>query len=290
MQAHGSTSIDALVDEAFWRASFPALSIGRADPGESAPADSRFATAPDRLTREGYFQGRDEVLGHHAPRLADAVERCVSMGIPPAFVFLFDEAWECFGRLRPLARALLGDGYLWLPDFWAWHVSAARDESGWRPHRDRGRSALRADGAPISLTLWIPLTDATPDTSCIYAVPADRDPTYATPDEDHWQIDLPNIRALPALPGEFLCWNQALLHWGSRASPCSPRPRMSMALECQRGDAPPFNTPLLSPRASLSFTQRLTLVVKQVLQYRHMVAVPLDLDALAKRLARRPGD
>ena len=51
---------------------------------------------------------------------------------------------------------------------------------------------------PVSLTVWAPLDDATPLTSCMYLLPINRDPVYNTENEGKWQIELTAIRALPA--------------------------------------------------------------------------------------------
>jgi hypothetical protein len=67
-----------------------------------------------------------------------------------------------------------------------------------------------------------------------------------TPNEREWRFDVASIRALPGTPGDF-CWNQAVLHWGSKSSRFAPHPRLSMALEFQRGDVTPFNKPLVPP-------------------------------------------
>ena len=76
-------------------------------------------------------------------------------------------------------------------------------EAGWPPHRDKGRQALAADGTPTSLTVWIPLTEATPENGCLYILPTHRDPVYGTDNENKFQGDLPQIRAVPSKPGDF---------------------------------------------------------------------------------------
>ena len=102
---------------------------------------------------------------------------------------------------------------------------------------------------------------------CMYIVPASQDPTYATADEVKWRFDCASIRALPASPGDFLIWNQAVLHWGGKSSPRAAESRVSMAFEFQRADVPPINVPLIEPTRVLTFEMRLQLVCKQILQY-----------------------
>ena len=287
----GATLAQDISQEGFWRTHFPGLSL----PGDNRRRDTakaRYAKAdPEvqawvgaRMREEGYFQHSNETFGELAPKLADAVRTCMALDIPPAFIFLFDEAWSCFQSLHPMLKGFLGEEYRMLPDFWAWHVDPQAGQAGWRPHRDKGRMSLAPDGAPVSLTVWAPLSDATPLTSCMYLLPANRDPVYGTPNEANWQISATAIRALPGKPGDLFCWNQAVLHWGSESSRFAPHPRISMALEFQRGDIKAFNTPLLAPFEALDFAQRLKLVGKQILQYRHMYPLAARFETLAQRL------
>ncbi|HYD45673.1 MAG TPA: phytanoyl-CoA dioxygenase family protein, partial [Phenylobacterium sp.] len=233
---------------------------------------------------EGYFQETDPALAGIAAALSAAIERLRERGLPPVFIFLFDEAWLAFFRQHAMLSTFLGADYQVLPDFWAWRIDPAAGQAGWRPHRDKGRNALGPDAAPLSLTMWIPLTPATPQNGCMYILPANRDPVYNTADEKNWRIDYPSIRALPAAPGQYLCWNQAVLHWGAQSSPFAEAPRMSMALEFQRSDIEPFNRPLLGSLPNLAFESRLKLIAKQILQYRHMYPLPAPLQALAQQL------
>lgn len=285
-------SIDNRAEEvyspAFWQAHFPRLSITGhlaswdRDTGRLASDTRRLYT--ERMLEEGYFQDRSETFAKYAPLLAEAVYTCKHLDIPPAFIFLFDETWKCFYSLTPMLTHFLGENYRVLPDFWTWHVDPAQGEAGWRPHRDKGRMALGPGGVPLSLTIWAPLTEAHPQNGCMYILPANRDPVYNTEREKEWKVDLPLIRALPGQPGDFFCWNQAVLHWGSATSRFAKHPRLSMALEFQRGDIEPFNRPLIPPFSNLTFEDRLKLVGKQILQYKHMYPLAARFEHLARRL------
>lgn len=283
-----SALADDMLRPAFWRERFPGLTLP--EPGRASPPLANAAGEADegvvaaRLVEEGYFQDRNPTFARLAPQLGEAVKACVAMDIPPAFIFLFDEAWECFASLDPMLKRFLGPDYRVLPDFWTWHVDGAAGQAGWTPHRDKGRMSLAPNGAPLSLTVWAPLSDATPLTSCMYILPANRDPVYGTENEAKWQINAASIRALPGQPGDYFCWNQAVLHWGSEASRFAPHPRISMALEFQRGDARAFNQPLIPPLVSLDLPSRLKLVGKQILQYRHMYPLAARFETLAQHL------
>lgn len=247
------------------------------------PGNDLIGRLDGQLKEEGYFQ-----LSHDwkldLPLMAGTIRRFSADGISPVFAFLFDEFWAPFHALDALLGGVLGR-YAMLPDFWAWNVDPQKGESGWAPHRDQGRVSLAPDGAPLSLTCWIPLTEATPLNGCMYIVPAAMDPVYGTPHEkDHHRIELSAARALPAKPGDFLVWNQAVLHWGGRTSRRAEHSRVSMAMEFQRQDIEPFNLPLLPPGKPVPFELRLQLVAKQLLQYRHMYRLDPALEKLAIEL------
>lgn len=282
-----------LLDVEFWRALVPGLSLHDRLSSVVAPRDLA-AGEPDRLEarmrEDGYVQDRDALLLDVAPALGDAVRRLRGAGLPPVFLFAYDEPWVCFFRLHTVVAQFLGTGYQILPDFWVWHVDPAAGEAGWKPHRDKGRLSLGADKRPLSLTVWIPLGEATPLNGCMYVLPASRDPVYDSDREDDVlrALDVANIRALPAKAGDFLCWNQAVLHWGARSSRFADAARISMAFEFQRGDIPPYNQPLIRPGANLSLSSRLKLVAKQVLQYEHMYPLSAPLRAVAETLLANP--
>ncbi len=242
------------------------------------------ALVTQQLRVEGYIQASSGGWGLDLKLMADTVRAMTAADISPVFAFIYDEYWVPFHKLHLLYSSMLGGKYQLLPDFWVWNVDPKRGQSGWKPHRDKGRSALFEDGSPKSLTTWIPLSIATPLNGCLYLVPANFDPTYNTADEDKWKFEYESIRALPANPGDFFIWNQAVLHWGSRTSPNAAKSRVSMAFEFQRADVPPYNQPLLEPLRMLQFDDRLRLIAKQILQYQHMYKLPPDVERAALKL------
>lgn len=267
-----------------WQAFAPHLHIG--DPGLLPNArffglaEQQSAAARAQITQEGHFQICNLNWGLDIARMVETVRALTRAGVSPAFAFIYDEYWIPFRRLDPIIKSLLGP-YALVPDFWAWDVDAARGESGWAPHRDRGAVSLFADGSPKSLTVWIPLTPATPLSSCMYVVPRGADPTYATSDEAEHRFLPQGIRALPALPGDVLIWNQAVLHWGSQASTLAAESRISVAAQFQRLDQPPMREPLLDPARVMPFETRLKLIVAQVMGYRNLYAVPPAIEKFA---------
>jgi hypothetical protein len=271
-----------------WLARAPGLHVG-GDAVRKAlrafrPTNSQAVDLDGRMRHDGYFQLAHD-FGLDMAMMADTVRRFSAEGIPPVFCFLFDEFWAPFHAMDAAYGGILGP-YGMLPDFWVWNVDPAKGESGWTPHRDRGASSLRPDRRPLTLTSWIPLSEANPLNSCMYLVPAYADPTYGTPQENEWRFQLPAIRALPAKPGDVLVWNQAVLHWGSRTSQLATQSRVSMAFEFQASDSKPFNTPILPRGEWVPFDVRLKLIAKQVLQYRHMYKVDPKIEAVAAELVK----
>lgn len=284
VQAQPAIDLTRLGEIETWRAFAPHLHI--ADPGYLpgaklfALAESQGAAARAQIIGEGYFQICNLNWGLDLPRMVETVRALSRAGASPAFAFIYDEFWVPFRRIDPIIRSLLGP-YATVPDFWAWDVDARRGESGWAPHRDRGAVSLFPDGAPKSLTVWLPLTPATPLSSCMYVVPRGADRTYGTAREAEHDFAPQGIRALPALPGDVLIWNQALLHWGSAASALAPESRISLAMQFQRLDQPPMRAPLLDPAGVVPFEARLKLIMAQVMGYRNLYAVPPPIEKFA---------
>jgi Phytanoyl-CoA dioxygenase (PhyH) len=280
-----SELVGQLESPSFWRKQFPSLTVGKAlKRAKSAPEDLQLAAT--RVRTDGYGQGSDPTLARQVKPLAAAVKRCMKLGIPPAFIFLFDQTWACFHGRHALLKHVLGDEYRIVPDAWVWHVDPKADEAGWAPHRDLGRISLNADGTPKTLQIWIPLVEATPLNGCMYVLPAPCDPRYGTEQDMQFTYDIAGIRALPARPGDYLFWNGAVIHWGAKSSRFGTHPRISMAVKHQRGDIPPYNAPLMEPGQTADFKTRLTLVAKQLFQFRQRYPLPLELENAVRELAR----
>jgi hypothetical protein len=249
--------------------------------------DAALGHAAHHMLSEGYFQLPPVDWDLPLPEMAETIRRLASLGAPPALAWHFDEFWMMFARLQRLLCALLGDRPIMLPEFWAWHVDPRNQEAGWRPHRDKGRESLLEDGSPKVVTLWLPLTDATPLNGCMYLVPADRDPTYGTAEESQHRFSLADIRALPAASGAVLGWDQAVLHWGSHAANRQVAPRISIACEFQRRDVEPYNVPLLDPLDPPDFRTRQVLIGRQMLRYQHMARAGTGWQDCAEWMAGR---
>jgi Phytanoyl-CoA dioxygenase (PhyH) len=287
-----TTSLTAADAEnvAFWRALQPNLSIDGAGSSDGFQLGD-VGVLMEQLRFEGYVNVPHVVPENLVVAMRDCIAKLHERKIPLAFAFVYDQAWQVFQGLATFMEAALGTGYRALPDFWVWHVMPAESATGWSPHRDRVQPTLDRNNAPHSMTVWVPFTDATPLNGCIYMLPAHLDDRFRQrvwDGEGNNQVLAPqNIRALPAPAGSLLAWNQAVLHWGGRASRLAEGPRSSAAFEFQRGDKAPFNRPLLDPKRTPPFEQRLGLVGKQVLQYKHMYPLTPDIAMIAETLRSR---
>lgn len=232
----------------FWQTLNPDLTISERPLAHTPPPalshDRALAGTVARLAadtvREGYFQAPPVIGQAEAARLARVVEDLVQRGIPPVFCLVYDEFWRMFAGLDPLLRVLLGDGYRTMPtDIWAWHVPARDGATGWGPHRDLPRAdAVRANGLPRLLNVWLPLTDVAPDNACMYVLPTHLDPNFPEHvDGGEFSLrDWQNIRALPARAGSPLGWNTQVLHWGGRSSGRAAVPRISVGIYFHSAD------------------------------------------------------
>ncbi|QLL08435.1 phytanoyl-CoA dioxygenase family protein [Mycobacterium vicinigordonae] len=274
----------------FWGGLCPDMSIegeAIARPAAVGETDELFL----ELKREGYVQVPNALPESTIAPIRYAVSTLFQRGIPVAFAFVYDELWLAYQSFSRFLTAVLGEGYWALPDFWVWYVSPSENASGWGPHRDRVIPTVDDDNSPQTLSVWLPFTDAVPLNGCMYVLPAHLDDRFQ---ERRWDGEGNNVvlrpqdvRALPATAGSLLAWNQAVLHWGGRGSRMATSPRISAAFEFQRSDCRPFNSPLLDPTRVPTFNERLGLIGKQVLQYRHMYPLSDEVADVASSLFER---
>jgi hypothetical protein len=242
----------------------------------------------ERIDSEGFLVHRttqDLWQTISLPAMCDTITQLIAHDIPPVFAFVFDEYWMAYVRLRPLLESILRDpGYLFLPDFWVWHVEASKSEGGWSLHRDSGSRALLNDGQAGAISVWIPLTPVSSDIGTIMLLPKNRDPNYGTDLVSLDGCDVRDIRVLPGEPGDAMIWSQAILHWGSRGSIFSSETRVSMSMGVQHSQLSPVNTPLLRADMVPSVALRLEMIAKQLLQYGQSGSVPDEWRKFAKHI------
>ena len=235
-----------------------------------------------RLLEEGYVQAPKLPWGDSFLHIKEAIELLERLNLPLPFIFVCYEPWLLLTKLHKILGKLLEGEYCLLPDFWVWHVDPSKKGAGWDVHRDNGPMSLFQDGKPKSLTVWIPLTDATTENGCMYVLPANHEKDYLVGGINKEKIDLQNIVALPAEAGSPIIWNQAIMHWGARTLPRGKAPRISLAFEVQLAKVKAFNEPLIDPLTIPDFDTRLKLVCKQILQYQHMYPLNANIASFAK--------
>jgi Flp pilus assembly protein TadD len=237
-----------------------------------------------QIIEEGYFNIPTLVPQTETERIRDAIKVIVTKGLPPVFVFVYDEAWQIFGRLNKLVDAVLDPGFaLKLAGIWAWHID--NESAGFRPHRDLLNNDIHSSGRPGNLTVWIPFTDATPRNGCMYLLPVNLDPNYPDRLNNIDIKDLQSVRAMPAAAGSVLGWGANVLHWGSRSSRWAGEPRISCGVAYVRGDISSQSGEVYGPDygrgpelkldtyPELTFTDRLNAIGDAIWGYRTRVAI-----------------
>jgi hypothetical protein len=260
--------IPALVDLEYWRGLNPGAAI-TAEPFGSAETagleDCEIDRHIDQLREEGYFQTPPLLSAAEIAEMRVCIEAVRAAGLPVMFALVYDVFYRAFWHFGPV----LG------PNFWVYYIEASDKGKGFEPHRDAEyKGTLGPDGVPTVLTVWVPITDAIPLNSCMYVVPASRDPQYAQSLHDlqtgGMQFALEDIRAIPAEAGTLNCWNQHIFHWGSRSSRRAAEPRISYALYCQRGDMPPVDGAVIDWRRGIDFPTRLGLICRGMYRYSYL--------------------
>lgn len=265
----------------FWKELNPELQITDY-PAQQAAARYQIA-APDmrepvrQIVQEGYTELPPLIPSEETARLADAIQRLHLKGLPAVFAYVYDEFWQVYANLAEvLAPIIAADHKIQTTDIWIWYVD--RNQVGFKPHRDFvSDDAVRPDGRPALLTIWIPLTDVTPLNGCLYVLPTDSDPNLPGHGRRAPKLsldDLQNIRALPAVAGTVFCWNSHLLHWGARSSDRADQPRISMGVYLQHSEYPehyPSESFVLNAETALPFDSRLEVVCRAIRIYRRQV-------------------
>jgi hypothetical protein len=270
------------------------------------------AVLSQRLCDEGYFVlsrptldaklDYDKLIG----LLREGIEKLHRMGWPATMIYLYDEAW-CLGHSISNLLGEVSGGNSLSMDFYAWRVDPRIGQKGWGPHRDRmGSDAssfhpasrrIRAEketkidhkirsevgqyslyGPPKFTTCWIPLTDASPDNSCLCVIPAPADPNYHKGDEPNVNFltemfskpeNFQHIRALPAVAGSLINFGHRVIHWGSQGRPSAPQEiPVRIAISFTFSD-PGFERPFLGSEhlPFPEFELRLALMSSQMIAY-----------------------
>jgi hypothetical protein len=224
-----------------------------------------------QIRKEGYFQTAPVVDPAEVAKLRRCIATVVSHGHHESYALVYDEFYHVMGKLTNVLAPVLGPDFQFVPDeYAAYYIPPDDQAAGSPPHRDALRTAtsIEPDGTPTLVNVWIPLTDVTPLTSCMYVLPAHFDSHYphhggSSPGKiELWSRDLPSIRALPARAGSVLCWSTHLIHWGARSSEYATHPRISFATYYQSRHVPPYHEVTMDIPSPLPFKYRLHLIEK----------------------------
>lgn len=287
----------------FWRKLCPDLSISptgnedadglssqqkkQAAAHKSTPVDES-QRRRERLIEDGYVLIDDAIEDQRlVHRLAAAITTLHKKhALPATFALLFDETWQLAQAASENLSSSSHPTNKFNFDMLAWYIDPREDMVGFSPHRDRqpddAKSSFFDDGMAKYVTMWLALTDATPENSCLYVIPKQFDPGYIEGDDDGDEGSDPlsralpdkqayqNIRALPRRAGQSLLFTHRILHWGSRGNPNSHIKTPRIAISFVSSD-PAFERPYLDSslldNGMPPFKIRLLLVCAQLLIY-----------------------
>jgi len=277
---------------AYWEELNPDLSVRGSRTTtlvEAAPLDSQCQEEfLAEYAKEGYFQTEPMLMTSTTERMRQCVEVLRKEGWPPVFALVYDLFWLAARgpSLVRLLSAILGPAYKQVSHVWVYYIYPRRGATGWRPHTDGLRKRR--------INVWIPLTDATLDNGCMYIIPRDLAPRgvegpilkQKSFNLTEVQALLQSSRSLPARAGEYLAWDDDVIHWGSTCLQAGD-PRISIAFEFigEQVDSEDHELPLLDAHDSLpTFAQRLNVIGKGILTYPKFEALLSRYKKLGQRL------
>ena len=263
-----------------------------------------------RLIEDGYAlvdtpffhdnnNNNDDAIKKMVDQLAMCIQRLErDYGIPATFIFLYDAVWELIRNVVVPTMKLCTHSHNELNyDFLAWYIDPTQHMAGFSPHRDRqpdqiSQSFHSNDGQAKYVTMWMALTHAHPENSCLYMIPKQNDPGYMEGDDTTTNDDsnnnnqkdpltralntkesYQNIRAIPRLPGQSVLFTHRIMHWGSRGNPHSssssiqPRIAISFVSSDSTFEKPYLKKNTTGTEYNPPFSIRLLLVCAQLLIY-----------------------
>jgi hypothetical protein len=217
-----------------------------------------------RLIQEGYalLNPSQLNLSVEVGKIAAGILQLQAYGWPATAITMFDEVWALGDDASRLMQQATGNSSTL--DILAFFVDPLKN-SGFSAHRDRQpedwivrgwdkdvRSTFRKDGTARYTTMWLALTNASSDSSCMHYIPASADPGYFAGDQGQSDANdsegaqdpvqrvlaakngLQSIRAAPVVAGGAVFHTHRIIHWGNAGRACAEVP--------------------VPPRVSLSFT------------------------------------
>ncbi len=218
--------------------------------------------------------------------MRNCVEILRKRGWPP--VFAFSMTFWAMSRtptVLSLLATALGDGFSQDANIWVYYVLPGG--SGRPPHLDS------ADPNGKRLTIWIPLTEVRVEGGCIYVIARNKVPkslpsnymTWETLRCEEFRSLMQGVKAMPSPARSVLGWDQFVIHWGSKLADTAPT-RISLAVEfiAANASAREDELPLIDPKRLPSFSQRLHLVGKSLIEYKRFELLSGRFASLAEKL------
>eukprot|EP00943_MAST-04B_sp_MAST-4B-sp1_P002845 g2845.t1 len=251
--------IGEINDENYWRQLCPELTvkedkIATVQQSVFSLNDDDIKKYKNELCTKGYFRLNSSMLlweKELLEKIVRSIELLRSKGWPPHFILIFNEIWKIGHQFSKILEQTSNNKLNM--DLLAWYIDPKLNQSGFSPHRDRMpkdkpgqtpgtavKKSFHDDNTPKYTSIWLPLTNATPDNSCLYFIPANEDPYYAIGDPiDMEPLDavlprdnlssLQKIRCMPCTPGSPLVFSHRLIHWAGRSNPdCTDGPRVAL--------------------------------------------------------------
>lgn len=270
----------------FWRRLAPELTISDAQPGGGPPHEKPNHEATRmRLVNDGFLHVQQPAPNTDFDKIAAAMGRIVNAGLPAAFIGVYDEVWSAIANLNGMLDGLFDGKAAMVPNFWAGHSVA---NAGFGAGRTRGGNGVFSDGTPKNVTVWMPLTNATPNNGCVYVVPAGQDRNYGKSDSERADASLPGIRCLPAQAGDALIWTGEVYHWQARPDRHNlDGPLLNLTWEFQSLDAKPLENPLIESFPYVPFETRLGLLARQMPKHRSEFSASPVWRAVQQTLSNR---
>jgi len=234
-------------------------------------------------------------------KLSHALTRLKLYNLPIWLIGCSKEAQLLMRLIGAYVKAAVNKpGYENTGDYAIFHINT--DAKGWVPHRDRDEleNALEPDGLPNYITAWMPITDATPKSSCLYFIPRMYDSTYDNRDGgDEYMKKLfatdefyQNILSLPMTTGGLLCFTSRIIHWGSKPLPpikgskvkYTPRQAISITVANRK-----FEKVALAREGASefpTFLESVLLAISQALRYNHQNPISKEHQNCFKKILK----
>lgn len=220
----------------------------------------------EHLKTQGYFISSTLIPLNFCQKLINGIDAVIKRGLSPTWALMLDEYWDMYRALDPLVSRMLGENFKFVTGNYVFVVPNTDNAGGWGVHRDLPlQNSLRKDGMPEIMSFWVALTDATPLNSCLYCVPASRDPNYPDNLTNCSVSRVEDIECLAVKAGQVIGLNHALLHWGSRSSSRGCSRRISLVFDMQRDDAQPYHHVRLDSKSCPTFEVKAAYVAHVIL-------------------------